>query len=109
MLEDAEARLWRLEGAVAFDAVFGVITTISPGSTSRTNSAPMMSSAQVSEDSTQPSPRSAQHQRAHAQRVAHADQLGRVIATTENAPSTRRSASFIRSGMCAASSGPSGG
>ena len=33
-----------------------VITTTSPFSTSRTNSAPMMSSAQVSEASTQASP-----------------------------------------------------
>jgi hypothetical protein len=52
------------------------MTTISPGSISRTNSAPTMSRAQVSELSAQPSSDPAQHQRAHAQRIAHADQLG---------------------------------
>ena len=36
----------------------------------------MMSSAQVSEESAQPSPILPKHQRAHAQRVAHADQFG---------------------------------
>ena len=53
-----------------------VAITISPGSTSRMKSAPMMSRAQVSEASTQPSPSCAEHQRADAERVADADQLG---------------------------------
>ena len=48
--------------------------TISPGSTSRTKSAPMMSSAQVSEARIQASSELAEHERPHAQRVAHADQ-----------------------------------
>jgi hypothetical protein len=59
-----------------------VTTTISPGSTSRTNSAPTMSSAQVSLANSQPVP-SPQHQRAHAQRVAHADQRIAGQATSE--------------------------
>ena len=50
--------------------------TISPGSTSRTNSAPMMSRAQVSEASTQRVAELAEHQRPDAERVAHADELG---------------------------------
>jgi hypothetical protein len=73
--------------------------TISPGSTSRTNSAPMMSSAQVSEASTQPSPirPSISGRTPSASRTPIS--LVRVMATIEKAPSTRRSASFIRSGM----------
>ncbi len=56
-----------------------LITTISPGSTSRTNSAPTMSSAQVSrrEHPAASAIRradAAQDQRPHAQRVAHAHQ-----------------------------------
>ena len=51
------------------------ITTISPGSTSRMNSAPMMSSAQVSDESTQPSPEPPEDERADAERVADADEL----------------------------------
>ena len=48
--------------------------TISPGSTSRTKRAPMMSSAQVSEVRIQASSSWPMHQRPHAQRVAHAEQ-----------------------------------
>jgi hypothetical protein len=51
------------------------ITTISPGSTSRTNSAPMMSSAQVSEARIQAPVEIAEHQRPDAERIAAADQL----------------------------------
>ena len=57
---------------------WSLITTISPGSTSRTKSAPTMSSAQVSLASTQPPVPSvadaAEDQRPHAERVAHAHQ-----------------------------------
>ena len=48
--------------------------TISPGSTSRTNSASMMSRAQVSDDEDPRVAEPAEHQRPHAQRVAHPDQ-----------------------------------
>ena len=76
-----------------------LMTTISPGSTSRRNSAPMISSAQVSLESTQPSP----SRPITSGRTPSASRtpisLVRVMATIENAPSTRRSASFIRSGM----------
>ena len=73
--------------------------TISPGSMSRTYSAPMMSSAQVSDDSTQPSPTrpSISGRTPSASRTPIS--LERVSATMEKAPSTRRSASFMRSGM----------
>ena len=59
----------------------------------------MMSSAQVSELSTQPSPTwpSTSGRTPSGSRTPIS--LVRVIATTENAPSTRRSASSIRSGM----------
>jgi hypothetical protein len=76
-----------------------VITTISPGSISRTNSAPMMSSAQVSELSAQvlsPSRPRTSGRTPSGSRTPMS--LVRVMATTENAPSTRRSASSIRSG-----------
>ena len=59
---------------------WSLITTTSPGSTSRTKSAPTISSAQVSDASTQPPVPSgsradaAEDQRAHAERVAHAHQ-----------------------------------
>ena len=52
-----------------------VITTTSPFSTSRTNSAPMMSSAQVSEASTQDFAELAEDERPDAEGVARADQL----------------------------------
>ena len=52
-----------------------VITTTSPFSTSRTNSAPMMSSAQVSEASTQALAELAEHERPDAEGIARADQL----------------------------------
>ena len=55
MLEDAEARLRRARRGGCDSTLPSSITTISPGSISRTKSAPMMSSAQVSDDSTQPS------------------------------------------------------
>ena len=47
--------------------------TISPGSTSRTNSASMMSRAQVSDAMIQASAEPADHQGPHAERVAHPD------------------------------------
>ncbi len=75
------------------------ITTISPGSTSRRNSAPMMSSAQVSDDRTQPSPSRPITSGRTPSGSRTPISFERVIATTENAPSTRRSASFMRSGM----------
>ena len=76
-----------------------VAITISPGSTSRTNSAPMMSRAQVSEASTQPSPTfpSISGRTPSGSRTPMS--LERVMATIEKAPSTRRSASLSRSGM----------
>ena len=77
----------------------GVITTISPGSISRTNSAPMMSSAQVSELSAQPSPTRPSTSGRTPSGSRTPISLVRVMATTENAPSTRRRASFIRSGI----------
>ena len=54
---------------------FGVTTTISPGFRSRTNRAPMMSSAQVSEARIHDAVEVAQHQRADAERIAAADHL----------------------------------
>ncbi len=76
-----------------------VAITISPGSTSRTNSAPMMSSAHVSEASTQPSPTRPSISGRTPSGSRTPISLERVMATTEKAPSTRRSASFIRSGI----------
>ena len=77
MLEDAEARASAGgRGEAIRRRSRRVMTTISPGSISRTNSAPMMSSAQVSERQHPAVADAAQHQRAHAQRIAHADQLG---------------------------------
>ena len=73
--------------------------TISPGSTSRTNSAPMMSRAQVSDDSTQASPVRPSISGRTPSGSRTPISLERVMATIEKAPSTRRSASFIRSGM----------
>ncbi len=49
------------------------IMTISPGSTSRTNSASMMSRAQVSEDRIHASPRRPSTSGLHPQRIAHPD------------------------------------
>ena len=49
------------------------IITISPGSTSRTNSAPMMSRAQVSDARIHASPSWPSTERPHAERIAHAD------------------------------------
>ena len=75
------------------------ITTISPGSTSRTKCAPTMSSAAVSLASTQPPLEPAEHQRPEAVRVAHADEV-RVVhhhereAALEAAGSTRSSATL---------------
>ena len=51
VFEDAGPRRALRERAVAFEAVGSVMTTTSPFSTSRTNSAPTMSRAQVSEAS----------------------------------------------------------
>ena len=48
--------------------------TISPGSTSRTKRAPMMSSAQLSDVRIQASSSWPMHQRPHAHRIAHAEQ-----------------------------------
>ena len=77
-----------------------VAITISPGSTSRTNSAPMMSRAQVSEESTQPLAGAGPSISGRTPSGSRTPiSLERVIATIEKAPSTRRSASFIRSGM----------
>ncbi len=50
-------------------------TTISPGFTSRTYSAPMMSRAQVSAGEDVSAVQLAHHQRPHAVGIAHADQL----------------------------------
>jgi hypothetical protein len=62
------------------------------------NSAPTMSSAQVSDDSTQPSPSRPMTSGRTPSASRTPMSFVRVMATTENAPSTRRSASFIRSG-----------
>jgi hypothetical protein len=112
MLEDAEAGLARLEGAEAFDTDLPLMTTISPGAISRTNSAPTMSSAQVSDAAPRsrfprPIRPSTSGRTPSGSRTPMS--LVRVIATMENAPSTRRSASFIRSGMSVAATAPSGG
>ena len=48
----------------------GPIASSSPGATSRISCAPIVSSAQLSEATAQPSDESAEHQRANAPRVA---------------------------------------
>ncbi len=59
----------------------------------------MMSSAQVSEASTQPSPMRPSTSGRTPSGSRTPISLVRVMATMEKAPSTRRSASFIRSGI----------
>ena len=78
VFEDAEPLLaWRPNGLMLCTP-WSLMTTISPGSTSRMKSAPTISRAQVSLASTQPPVPSdadaAQDQRADAQRIAHAHQ-----------------------------------
>jgi len=76
------------------------ITTISPGAISRMNSAPMMSSPQVSDDRTQASSPTRPRTSGRTPSASRTPiSLVRVIATMLNAPSTRRSASLIRSEM----------
>ena len=57
------------------DARRASMTTISPGSTSRTYSASIRSSAQVSDATTQASLDAPEHERPEAVRIAHGDQL----------------------------------
>ena len=78
---------------------FSVTTTISPGSISRMNSAPMISSAQVSDASAQPSPILPKTRGRTPNGSRQPISFVRVIATIENAPSTLRRASSMRSGI----------
>ena len=74
----------------------GLITIISPGSISLTCSAPTISKAQVSDDNTQPSPNFPNTNGRTPLGSLIPISFVRVIATTENAPSTRDNASFRR-------------
>jgi hypothetical protein len=98
MLEDAEARAARLERAVAFDATLRDDHHLARRDLALESGADDVERAGLRRQHPAIA-QTAQHQRPHAQRSRTPISLVRVIATIENAPSTRRSASFIRSGM----------
>ena len=109
VLEDAVVRAARARTGAATSTPRSSITTISPGSTSRSYAASTRSSAQVSDATTTASPTRPEHQRAEAAGIARGDDLrlgeedervrpAHLGQRVDDAPDQRRRRSTPRSG-----------